>query len=273
MTEKNKNLLVRVVSSFTLLPLVLWLFWMGGLWTGALLAWAAGTCAAEYYLITHNQKLSPLLVFGSVVASVLPLLPVLHPSNPWDPAFWLVGATYLVTWMVLLVRGPHAEAPVRSAHLLAGIMYGGMGMGALSSIQVQHGLVWAVTAMTVTWANDTLAYFAGRFFGRHKLAPTVSPKKTWEGFAGGMVGSILGLFIQTWVFFPGTLRPLDCLVLGVAGGIAGPMGDLCESMLKRTYGVKDSGTIIPGHGGILDRLDALLFNAPLVYLYVQFLRP
>jgi phosphatidate cytidylyltransferase len=95
----------------------------------------------------------------------------------------------------------------------------------------------------------------------------VSPNKTWEGFAGGFLGSVGGLFIARLVF--PVLRPLDCVVLGLAGGVVGPLGDLCESMLKRAYGAKDSGVLIPGHGGILDRVDALLFNAPLVYVYLM----
>ena len=100
----------------------------------------------------------------------------------------------------------------------------------------------------------------------------MSPNKTWEGFFGGMVGSVGGMFIARAFFFPG-FTVVDCVVLGMAGGIArARSGDLCESMLKRAYGVKDSGKLIPGHGGILDRIDALLFNAPLVFLYVQFIR-
>jgi phosphatidate cytidylyltransferase len=136
---------------------------------------------------------------------------------------------------------------------------------------MQDGNAWCVAALTITWSNDTSAYFAGRFLGRHKLYPEVSPNKTWEGFAGGMVGSVIGMFIARGFFFP-VFTVTDCLLLGVFGGIFGPMGDLVESMLKRAYGVKDSGRIIPGHGGILDRIDALLFNAPLVFVYVTFFR-
>jgi phosphatidate cytidylyltransferase len=136
---------------------------------------------------------------------------------------------------------------------------------------MEDGLAWVIAALVITWANDTAAYFAGRFLGRHKLYPEVSPNKTWEGFAGGLVGSVGGMSIARAFFFP-VFTAADCLLLGVAGGILGPIGDLCESMLKRAYGVKDSGRIIPGHGGILDRIDALLFNAPLVFVYIKFLR-
>jgi len=130
-----------------------------------------------------------------------------------------------------------------------------------------EGLQWVISALVITWANDTCAYFAGRLFGRHKLHPAVSPNKTWEGFAGGAFGSVAGMFVARWVAFP-ALTTVDCIALGLLGAVLGPLGDLCESLLKRAHGVKDSGTLIPGHGGLLDRVDALLFNAPAVYLYV-----
>ncbi|KIA90029.1 phosphatidate cytidylyltransferase [Kaistella jeonii] len=114
------------------------------------------------------------------------------------------------------------------------------------------------------WSSDTFAYFTGKFFGKHKMAPKISPKKTWEGFAGGVVLTlILGFFVEK--YFP-ELRG-NWMVVGVLVAVFGPLGDLVESQLKRTFGVKDSGNIIPGHGGILDRLDSFIICAPVVYLY------
>jgi phosphatidate cytidylyltransferase len=153
-------------------------------------------------------------------------------------------------------------------------MFGGLGLMALSWLRLLPGtgMGWVMTALTLTWANDTCAYFAGRFLGRHKLYPEVSPNKTWEGFFGGMAGSVASLVVLKLGFYP-FLNWADCLIVGVAGGVFGPVGDLVESMLKRAYGVKDSGKIIPGHGGVLDRIDALLFNAPMVCAYVWVLKP
>jgi phosphatidate cytidylyltransferase len=172
-----------------------------------------------------------------------------------------------------LLTGPLEDAPTRTAHIVMGCGYGGGGMTALMAVRNldNGGAWWLVAALTITWMNDTCAYFAGRLFGRHKLYPEVSPNKTWEGFFGGMLGSIAGLFILKYGFFD-QVTVADCIVMGVLGGVLGPAGDLCESMLKRSYGVKDSGKIIPGHGGMLDRVDALLFNAPMVLIYVQFAR-
>lgn len=114
------------------------------------------------------------------------------------------------------------------------------------------------------WSSDTFAYFTGKFFGKHKMAPKISPKKTWEGFAGGVVLTII------LAFFIEKLHPDlrgNWIVVGFLVSVFAPLGDLVESQLKRTFGVKDSGNIIPGHGGILDRLDSFMICAPVVYLY------
>lgn len=114
------------------------------------------------------------------------------------------------------------------------------------------------------WSSDTFAYLTGRFFGKHKMAPKISPKKTWEGFAGGVILTlILSFFIEK--FHP-DLRG-NWMIVGFLVSVFAPLGDLVESQLKRTFGVKDSGNVIPGHGGILDRLDSFIIVAPVVYLY------
>jgi phosphatidate cytidylyltransferase len=271
--EKNRNLLLRVVSALVLLPVVLGLLWAGGWWSAGLMGTAAGICASEYLLIVHRRlgASSWLAIAG---AALLPLLPVLAPGAAWSYAFFTVGGLFLVAWTYHLVRGPLKEAPVHASHALTGMVYGGLGLAALSWLRLlpEEGLGWVIAALVITWGNDTCAYFAGRFLGRHKLYPEVSPNKTWEGFFGGMAGSLLGMVILKLGFYP-FLGWGDVVGVGLLGGIFGPIGDLVESMLKRAYGVKDSGKIIPGHGGLLDRIDALVFNAPMVFAWVAFIRP
>lgn len=133
---------------------------------------------------------------------------------------------------------------------------------------LDHGLMWVFLALTIPWAGDTGAYFAGRTFGKHKMAPRVSPKKTWEGFAGGITLSIVGVLIVRAVE-GGTLGIVQSVLLGGLLSASSVVGDLSESVLKRAFGVKDAGRILPGHGGILDRIDSLLFVAPLLYLYAS----
>lgn len=114
------------------------------------------------------------------------------------------------------------------------------------------------------WSSDSFAYFTGKFFGKHKMAPKISPKKTWEGFAGGVILTlVLAFFIEE---YNPDLRG-NWMIVGFLVAVFGPLGDLVESQLKRTFGVKDSGNVIPGHGGILDRLDSFIICAPVVYLY------
>lgn len=271
MNAKNQNLLLRVVSALVLLPVVLFLLVKGGFFFACLIAFAAGVCTSEYYGITQ-RPLSPLRWLGVGVAGALPLLIQWKPALATAVAFWLVAGFFFAAWAYHLIRGPLAEAPTLAAHAVTGVLYGGVGLFALAVVRNgDRGFEWVMCALIITWMNDTAAYFAGRFLGRHKLYPAVSPNKTWEGFGGGMIGSVGGLFLHRALLFP-ALTPLDCVLLGVAGGIVGPIGDLCESMLKRAYGAKDSGKILPGHGGLLDRIDALLFNAPLVLAYAHWLR-
>jgi phosphatidate cytidylyltransferase len=269
--EKNKNLVIRSVSAFVLLPVVLVLLWKGGVYSAALTGVAAAICAGEYYAITQ-KTLSPAAWVGMLFAGVMPFLPLRDPTRMGEGAFWLTALFLFFAFTYHLIRGPLQEAPTRVAHLVTGLLYGAVGLTAVSALRLMpDGMAWVIAALVITWSNDTAAYFAGRFLGRHKLYPAVSPNKTWEGFAGGMAGSVGGMFIARAFFFP-VFTVTDCLLLGVFGGIFGPIGDLCESMLKRAYGVKDSGRAIPGHGGILDRIDALLFNAPLVFVYITFFR-
>ncbi len=272
MSEKNKNLALRLGTAAVLLPAVLWLLGKGGYFSAFLMAWASATVTAEYYLITM-KRLSPVGFIGIAVAAALPLFPAWKPEHAGDLALWSVAGFFMVAWAWNLMRDPLPDGPGRAAHLVTGLVYGGTGLTALSGLRLHdQGLEWVVCALVITWMNDTCAYFSGRFLGKRKLYPLVSPNKTWEGFFGGMAGSIGGLFITRIVFFPG-LTVLDCLAVGAAGGVLGPVGDLVESMLKRAYNVKDSGKVIPGHGGLLDRIDALIFNAPMVFVYVQFVRP
>ncbi|MET0402334.1 MAG: phosphatidate cytidylyltransferase [Cystobacter sp.] len=247
------------------------LLYMGGLYSALLLGVASAICVSEYYLITQKH-LSLAAWVGIVLAGALPFLALRNPERTGEGAFWVTAFFLIFCFSYHLIRGPLQEAPLRVAHLVTGFLYGSVGLTAMCALrQMQDGLAWVIAALVITWANDTAAYFAGRFLGRHKLYPEVSPNKTWEGFAGGLVGSIAGMFVARAFFFP-ILTVTDCLFLGFFGGILGPMGDLCESMLKRAYGVKDSGRAMPGHGGILDRIDALIFNAPLTFVYVIFLR-
>ena len=271
MNDRNRNLLVRIATAVVLLPLVVLLLGLGGWWCAVLVAFAAGVCALEYERITVRE-LGPGQILAVVGAAAIPLAAAWNPDRFAGVGFWILGGVCFVAWTEALTGPPHPDGPTGAAHAVTGCLYGGLGLAPIAALRMRpDGLQWVIAALVLTWANDTCAYFAGRLLGRHKMAPAISPNKTWEGFGGGLVGSVAGMFVTRAVAFPG-LTALDCWVLGLAGGVLGPLGDLCESQLKRAYQVKDSGRIIPGHGGLLDRVDALLFNAPAVYLYVTVVR-
>ena len=146
----------------------------------------------------------------------------------------------------------------------------GQGSFALRDLGSQDtGSRFIYLCMAATWSNDTLAYFTGRTFGKHPLHPVVSPKKTWEGFAGGAVGSVVAAYACHATFLP-ELGATEAIIYGLIMAPLVPLGDLAESLLKRSAGIKDSGSIIPGHGGLLDRIDALLFAVPWTYMVAYY---
>jgi len=152
----------------------------------------------------------------------------------------------------------------------AGTLMGTLYMGLLSYFYLlrtlPHGWIWLVFTLACTWATDTTAYFVGRALGKRRIAPILSPKKTLEGALGGLAGSISAAWLFSLIY--PFLSPVKILVLGFLLGIAAEVGDLLESAFKRQVGVKDSSSLIPGHGGVLDRFDSALFTAPLAYYYV-----
>jgi phosphatidate cytidylyltransferase len=175
----------------------------------------------------------------------------------------------MVSTSVRVVLRPDASLEVAYADL-GKYLFGMMWLSLLAFLPLVRGLPdglgWLFFAFGAAWLCDTGAYFAGRFFGRTKLSPLLSPKKTVEGFVGGLVFGVAGLGLIAWTMI-GDLSALDVVVLGTLAGTVGVLGDLLESLVKRATGVKDSGSIMPGHGGILDRIDSLMLVAPVVYGY------
>jgi phosphatidate cytidylyltransferase len=208
-------------------------------------------------------------ILGILVSAAIPL--AIAGWRNECASFVLVGTPVLLVALSLyyLVAGPLEEAPARISLVFFGVFYCGLLIGFLCGLrQMPQGFAWILLALAITWLNDTFAYFAGRAFGKHKLHPLVSPKKTWEGALGGLLGSVVGaLLIKATLF--SSLTIIDCLLVAIPCAVLGPLGDLTESMFKRSFGKKDSGKIVPGHGGILDRVDALIFNAPYLFLYAH----
>jgi phosphatidate cytidylyltransferase len=270
--SKNRNLLVRLGTALVGIPLAFVVIWLGGLPFAVVVGVFGSVGAME--LSTMALGRSPLRYVGAAAAFALPfffLFPALGVGNiQW---LWVGLATVTLTLRLFMKQPVETAGRDVSSVLLASI-YGSL-VAYLMPLRILGGPErswagggWIVLVCALTWACDTGAYFAGRFFGRRKFFPSISPAKTWAGFYGGVVASVLGAFIAKGIALP-ALPVSDCVILGLIAGVTGPIGDLVESMLKRAYGVKDSGNFFPGHGGMLDRMDSLVFNALVVYGWCQ----
>lgn len=191
----------------------------------------------------------------------------------YQPALFPAGVgLVLVSCLVALFRiGDIRHAAGEAAFRLSGFLYVPLLLGHMILLRNEpHGTSWIFLLLVIVMCGDTGAYYVGSTLGRHKLYPVVSPNKSVEGSLGGVAGSLVGALIASRTFFP-ELTLADCVGTALLLGILGQLGDLFESLLKRSCGVKDSGTIIPGHGGILDRLDSILFAAPAAWWYAHYL--
>jgi len=268
MSEQNRNLAVRVVTALVLFPLAVWVTWVGGLAFTLVVSAAAAISAAELVMM-FDRRLRSTGLLAVVLAGLVPLFAWFGWRAGDGSALALLnlvvaGGVIALLVAAMLQRGPLEEAPRSAATAALAWGYAGVLPGTVVSLRLRYDWQWVILLFVVSWANDTLAYFAGRFLGRHKMAERISPKKTWEGFAGGAIGSVAGALGVKALFLP-AVPALACVLIGLGGAILGPLGDLAESMLKRAAGVKDSSRLVPGHGGLLDRIDAVLFVAPWVF--------
>jgi len=183
----------------------------------------------------------------------------------------LIFSVMVVLIMNLLRVRKTGPDMTRAARVILGILYIPLLMAHFILIRnTASGVLWVFFILVLAFSGDIAAFYIGRRFGKRKLLPEVSPGKTVEGTMGLVGGSIAGCILFRFFFFP-EMPVVHAVLLGLVGSIAGQLGDLCESALKREGGVKDSGTLLPGHGGILDRLDCLMFITPFVYHYQEYL--
>ena len=290
----GSDLKIRATSGVAALVVVLPLLVFGNFWwvvalAGLVAAWGLHEIVAMAMPEERARAFPLLLLIGAHF-----FLAAAWSGAPADvgiPSCWsslsvditlvlvLAGLLLSATFFVLTARSTEGLAD-RWAHFSLGPAYVAAPMGLLPALSIMDGgKAWLWVPLLVAWLGDMGGYFAGRAFGKHKLLPLISPKKTWEGLAGGLLLSVGGLMAFKYGVFDRLIEAespmlvLDCVVLGVVGGLAGVVGDLTASMLKRTHGVKDSGRFLPGHGGVLDRIDALLFVVPVVWIWLVAIRP
>jgi len=254
----------RVLSAIVMIPVVAGALYLGGWWFTAAILLVAGLAASEFYTLLREANLSANRFLGWGMIATFILAAMQMSWKPWlDFAFTFLLLLSLVWHMLQKDRAAPGNDWVAT---VAGTLYfGWLGSRFVALRMLPDGLWWVALALLSTWITDSGAYFVGRRWGRRKLAPRLSPKKTWEGAIGGWIVGVALTPLVAWAF---GLPPLHGLIVGALVATVAPFGDLAESMFKRQVSAKDSSNLIPGHGGMLDRIDSLLFVVPIVYYYV-----
>lgn len=258
---KTVPFVVRVATAIGYAAAVFAAIWMGATATAVVFGIMSGMAAAEFYALTRREARLPNELFGVAAAAAMPLAAAIWGMSGLTSSLTALIAGSLV-WHVVFRRTRLADTAVT----LLGAVYTGFLLSYVVLIieNFSEGRVVALVLVVSVWANDSLAYLVGSVLGRHKMAPLVSPKKSWEGFFGGMAGTV-----GVWLAAP-SLAGIDlsrgtAASVGLAVAIAAVIGDLAESRMKREAGVKDSGASLPGHGGFLDRLDSLILVCLVAY--------
>ena len=271
----SANLLRRLVTASVFLPALVIIAWAGKGYYLVLRGLGIGIGTYEFLTMLEARGMKPYKVLGTFCALLL-------GGTAFYQSYLFTYLTFTILLLALsiteLSRGTKEQAINHIATTIFGAMYVGWLMSHLVLLRelpyamgqtYSTGTGYALLPFVLTWSCDSAAYFFGIKFGRHKLLPRVSPEKSWEGAIGGVVFAVVAGFVyqQVYAHF---LSWFDILVLGVSVGVLAQVGDLVESLIKRDADMKDAAATIPGHGGVLDRFDSLLFTAPMIYYYLRF---
>ena len=277
------NLAKRVLFAVVAIPVTIAAVWYGGDALALLLAVASALSAWELSRLARAAGYAPFAGAATALAGLLPIAVRGYATGAFAPPVLALGMVVLLALVTaMLFRRSASEHPLgAAASTFFAILYTG---GTLSfayglryhmyTIDPAAGTALLVFPLVITWVTDTAAFFAGRAFGKRPLAPNVSPAKTVEGALGGLLAAMLVAWgYMLWVLVPTAslaMRPAVAILVGAAISVAAQIGDLAESLLKREAGVKDSSQLIPGHGGVLDRLDSLFFAIPAAFFIFTF---
>ncbi|MBR3158202.1 MAG: phosphatidate cytidylyltransferase [Atopobiaceae bacterium] len=259
----TERLLTRTLSGVVYVVLIVACIWGGTYSTAGLLAAMGWVCCSEFFRITRMAGRRPSEIIGLVAAIAFPIAAALAGTRM---VFCLMCVLLIAIaiWYVLNPRANMADA----AMSVFGPLYTSVTLSCIALIRTGNdGLEGAIITLVVigsVWVEDSFAYLVGSAIGKHKMAPRTSPNKSWEGFFGGLVGAV-AVWVVAALFHVGGLSVPLGLACGFVEGLVAVMGDLFESRIKRSVGVKDSGNLLPGHGGLLDRTDSMLFGGVVAY--------
>jgi phosphatidate cytidylyltransferase len=268
------NLTKRILFAVVAIPAAAGVLWLGGWWLAGAIAILGVLGAREIYDLGRRQSVEPLAWLGYFAAVAIPVYVYLFSENPRAEMLLAFGLTCWVLSVLVaaMARGPGQRPLVAVAVTCFGALYAALPLGFLIHIRyTELGLVSSAAGfalvlfpLVLTWICDTFAYMVGSQVGGPKMAPVLSPNKTWSGAVGGAVSAVVaaGLLGQVVNRLGWSFSLVQLLGVGLAVGVVAQVGDVAESLLKREAGVKDSSNLIPGHGGVLDRLDSLYFVIP-----------
>ncbi len=257
----TSDLAMRAGSAVVIFGLFLGSLLLGGWWFAAFVILVMVVSAGELYATARYEEVRPLALFG--LLGVLFMGVGAQLTGAAAIAGW--AAAFTVLTVLFLTLSPRRQPLEDGAITIAGMAWVGLLSFAILIAQGPHPIAYILFVVLLVVANDTGAYFVGRSFGRHPLSPSISPHKTVEGLIGGfLAGLVVASILATFPAWD-TIGIAKALVAGALVGLVAPLGDAVESMVKRSLGVKDMGSVLPGHGGLLDRIDGFLFAAPAIY--------
>jgi phosphatidate cytidylyltransferase len=278
LNELSKRLIVAGIG----IPVAIGIIFMGGIYFAFAIAALSSVTLWEFYSMVEKKGIFPNKILGIIFNIIFVISIYFLKGNEIFIGIFFEILILMLSIYIIQLYSSKPNAILNIASTLGGIAYITVFFSCLILIRKfeffmsldqpsKYNSAFLVISMFASvWSCDSAAYFIGRKFGRHKLMPTVSPKKSWEGAIAGFFGSIIGFVLLNNIIFSNAINIIDSVIIGALIGIFGQIGDLAESQLKRDAGVKDSSALIPGHGGFLDRFDSILFVSPVVLIYIIF---